>query len=147
MTSTKLLNANATTFLIRSSGSVCMAACDKNVGALDHRSTIRWIELRSSNILIGRDICEMDSPFSKLRASCLATLDKIPFYFSRASSSVQTRFPESCTSNPYKYKSFVVGKGAKMTWSLKYFGAGLFSSFYRFGSTNECGAYLTPVIM
>ena len=46
----------AITFLNLSIGSVAAAAKVKYLGADDHRSTTRWIELRASKILMGREI-------------------------------------------------------------------------------------------
>ena len=46
----------AITFLKRSTGSVILAAKARNFGADDHRSTTRYIELRASKILIGKEM-------------------------------------------------------------------------------------------
>ena len=85
-----LLRLKAITCLMRSTGSVSLAAAVRYWGAEAQKSTIRWMEDRGSNILIGREMCEIDSPLRRTRISYFATWVSTPYYFFRASSSVQT---------------------------------------------------------
>ena len=95
-----LLRLNVTTHFNLSTGSFASAALIKKLGAPDQKSTILCILDRGSNILIGREIGEIESPLSKLIASCLATAPSTPFYLSSATWSVQMSAPLDVTSRP-----------------------------------------------
>ena len=70
---------------MRSIGSFALYALVKNLGACDQKSTILYILDLGSKILIGKDIWLIESPLSRLMASCLATAPNTPFYLSSAS--------------------------------------------------------------
>ena len=95
-----LLTANAITHFNLSKWSLVSAAFLKNFGAKVHISQILWIDDRGSNILIGRDMWEIESPFNKFTANYFATCAKTPFYFSNATKSEQISPPDSGNVKP-----------------------------------------------
>ena len=63
-----------------------------------------------SNIFIGSEICEIDSPFSKFTASYFATWASTPFYFSKATKSEHMSPPCSGNVKPERISSFKVAR-------------------------------------
>jgi len=102
------------------------------------------MEDRGSKILIGSEICEIESPLSNTRTNCFATFARTPYCFCNVSRSVHTSCPDSFTMSPCKIKSLSVGSGLNIISSVKYFGAGHYSSLYDFLSQNELGPTNTP---
>ena len=95
-----LLTANATTSFNLSSWSLLSAAFLKKLGANVHISQILWIDDQGSNIFIGKEMCDIDSPFKRLTASYFATWAKTPFYFSSATKSEHISPPDSGKVKP-----------------------------------------------
>ena len=71
-----------------SNGSLFKAASLKNLAENVNKSQILYMVDLGSKILIGSDVCDIDSPFSMLTANYFSTCDRIPFCFSSCSSSV-----------------------------------------------------------
>lgn len=115
-----------------------------NLGAEDQRSTTRWIELLASKILMGNEICEIDRPFNKLMASCLATFESTPFYLSNASWSVQTKHPSELVISPASRSVLLVANCLRITSWLKYLGGGQDGSSGKVRSKKELTGVLTP---
>lgn len=105
-----LLIANAITHFNLSIWSFVIAAYFKNFGANVHISQILYIEDRGSNIFIGSEICEIESPFNKFTANYFATCAKTPFYFSKATKSEHISPPDSGNVNPYSISSLDDGR-------------------------------------
>lgn len=129
----------AITNLSLSRWSSVSAALFKYFGANDQISTILWREDLGSNILIGKEICAIVSPLSKLMVSCFKTSTRIPFWLSRVSFSVHTRPPYSDTSRPFRISSLLVGNGVSNYSSVKYTHGGACGIYGCLWSTYDLG--------
>lgn len=91
-----------------------------------NKSQILYMVDLGSNILIGSDVCDIDSPFSMFTASYLITCERIPFYFSSYSSSVYIRPPLSGYAKWLRSSSLSVERMnfVNMNSLSKYFGGG-----------------------
>ena len=79
-----------------------------------------------SKILIGSDVCDIESPFSMLTANYFITCDRIPFCFSSCSSSVYIKPPFSGFAKLLRSVSLSVGNMnyVNMKSLSKYLGGG-----------------------